>query len=143
MYSTKTFWIRSCIQRIIKCDVILKPQNSGYAGGDCTHCMDIKVCLKEFFYVKTAKIHWQLGATSPDPLGLRRLGIRPQTPGYVPPPLAKFWVHHCIWGQQFLEPPRAAEPLATPLCRRHLSGGKYRPYALAYPENFCGGRMQF
>ena len=26
------------------------------------------------FYVKTAKIRWQLGATPQDPLGFRRLG---------------------------------------------------------------------
>ena len=63
MYPTKTFWIRSCIQRIIKCDVILKPphplQNPGYASGDCTHCMPFfdKKCVKKsvFFMSKACK----------------------------------------------------------------------------------------
>ena len=35
---TKTFWIRSCIQRMAKCDVILNPplQNPGYASVNCS-----------------------------------------------------------------------------------------------------------
>ena len=36
IYPTKTFWIRSCIQRMAKCYVILKTpplQNPGYASG--------------------------------------------------------------------------------------------------------------
>ena len=36
MYPTKTFWIRSCIQRMVNCDVILNAppplQNPGYAS---------------------------------------------------------------------------------------------------------------
>ena len=102
MYPTKTFWIRSCIQRIIKCEVILNLpppplQNPGYAKGDCTHCMALFRCKsvfkRVFSYVKTGKIRCSL------PLW--------PNPGYMfPPSLAKSWVHHCIWGRQFFEPPQ-------------------------------------
>ena len=39
----------------------------------------LKKCLKMtiVFNVKSVKICWRLGATSPDPLGLRRLGVSP------------------------------------------------------------------
>ena len=54
-----------------------------------------------FFYVKTAKVRWRLGATSPDPLSLQQLGGSPLDPRLCSLPLAESWVHHCIWGRQF------------------------------------------
>ena len=65
------------------------------------------------FYVKTAKVFYVK-----TPLVSGNWGPRPQTPGYGPPPFAKPWVHHCIWGRQFLEPLRAAETQTTPLIAR-------------------------
>ena len=67
-----------------------------------------------FVYVKTAKIRWLHPQT---PLASGSWGVRPPDPRLCFPPLAESWVHHCIWGWQFLEPPRAAESLATPLIR--------------------------
>ena len=46
----------------------------------------IKKCAKSsVFYVKTVKIRWRLGASSPNPLGLRRLGVSPPDPRLWPP----------------------------------------------------------
>ena len=49
IYPTKTLWIRFCIQRMIKCDVILNPlpslQNPGYAR------VSLLVRIVDFFYI--------------------------------------------------------------------------------------------
>ena len=47
----------------------------------------IKKCAKmNVLYVKIIKIRWRLGATTPDPLGLQRLGISPPDLRWWPPP---------------------------------------------------------
>ena len=52
----------------------------------------IKKCAKmSVFYMKTVKIHWRLGATPLDPLGLQRLGVSPPGPRWCPP-LPNPWV---------------------------------------------------
>ena len=53
IYLTKTLWIRFCIQRMVKCDVILKPpslQNPGYASGSLL----VRIC--DFFIFLSSSV---------------------------------------------------------------------------------------